>query len=170
MYTWVKRASATEKIQMQEVVDSFNELANEHTDMPFISFYRLERCGDSWGMVEYVDVPSVEWSDYYNHGQRMETISFVRCDNCGGVRELMDGQIEFCYYCDADWTRPLTMKAKKLYDEYKENAPWMSRTEIRTFKARVTKLSHRISGNDKDCQFALMYLDSLTVFLDMVIC
>lgn len=29
--------------------------------------------------------------------------AIVRCNHCGAIRELFDGQIEFCDTCDKDW-------------------------------------------------------------------
>ena len=86
---------------MALIVAAENELAHEHTDRQYIPFYRLERTGDCWGIVMYVDVPHPEFTDIYTHGERVEAGSFVRCSECGDVRDLWEGQFEGCYECGA---------------------------------------------------------------------
>jgi len=93
-YTWVKRASAE---QMQEMVDEVagdNEIhQKENADDPNWGdwVYKLERTSDSW--IEAV----------YSGGKRIDAGSFVRCSECGHVRALYEGQIEFCTTCWAEW-------------------------------------------------------------------
>lgn len=101
MLKWIKSASGNEKDGMQTIVDAENELAHEHTDQQYIPFYRLERCGDCWGIVMYVDKPHPLFADIYTHGERIEAGSFVRCSECGDVRDFWDGQFESCYECGA---------------------------------------------------------------------
>ena len=84
-YTYVRRASNTDKVAMQEVVDSFNELAEANEN------YRLGKAHDCYVLVWAVD------------GEDVGGGSMVRCSKCGAIRELFEGQIEFCADCGADW-------------------------------------------------------------------
>ena len=99
MLKWIKSASRSEKIEMQVIVDAENEFAHEHADQQHTSFYRLERGGDAWGIIQYVDKPHPEFTDIYTHGQRIGGGSFVRCSECGDVRDLWEGQFDRCYEC-----------------------------------------------------------------------
>lgn len=101
MLNWIKRASRAEKEEMQAIVDAENELAHEHEDCQYIPFYRLERGGDAWAIVQYVDKSHPDFADVYTHGQRIDAGSFVRCSECGDVRDFWEGQFENCYECGA---------------------------------------------------------------------
>lgn len=103
-YTWIKRATPREKDLMRQVVEGLNELAYEdYETLGFVLEYRLERCGDAWGAALYIARVHPDIADQYQVGQRFDGYSLVRCSTCGGVRELADGQGEFCLACDADW-------------------------------------------------------------------
>lgn len=166
-YTWVKRASEQDKQEMREVVDSYNELAYENADVhQYVPYYRLERGGDEWVMVCYVDYAVEGFEDLYTHGERRYAIGFVRCGFCGHIRELADGQIEFCTTCDADWNKPLQHQAKLLWDEFKADFTFMTRREARGFGQKVTNLAKKVSMEDAP---TVMYLDNLALRLDMEI-
>lgn len=165
-YTWVKRATAKAKADMQEIVDSYNELAHEDAEVhQYVPYYRLERTSDSWVMVAYVDYAVEGFEDEYKHGDRRYAIGFVRCGYCGAIRELADGQGEFCIECDADWTKPVCQhKAKMLWDEYRKNWTFMTHKEARSFRNRVKRLARQVSLDDAP---TVMYLDNLALLLGM---
>ena len=90
--------------EMEDCVASLNELAHEDYDISgFMLSYKLERGGDSWGVVAYVAKIHPEAMGQVRIGQRFDAGSFVRCANCGHIRDLWDGQIEFCTDCGKDW-------------------------------------------------------------------
>ena len=92
-YTYVKRASKADKKEMQDIVDSLNELAPESEEITGIVMqYSLKKIKDSY----IVECHSTD-------GQLSDSGCFVRCSNCGAIRELFDGQIEFCTECWQDW-------------------------------------------------------------------
>ena len=107
-YTWLKRASYADHLEMRATRDSYNELAHENADIHgYTPEYRVERCGDMWGLVHYVRMPILDhkgdWFPEYWPGRRLDSASFVRCATCGAVRELFEGQGEFCPECWTDW-------------------------------------------------------------------
>ena len=90
MYTWVVRANARQKQEMQDVVDAWNECA--HEDIPDIGFapeYTLEHHRGYQFVVHY-------------EGQVAERGAFVRCE-CGAIRELLEGQVLCCDECGENW-------------------------------------------------------------------
>lgn len=107
-YTWLKRASRADHLEMRATAESWNELAHENADIHgYIPSYRVERTGDQWSMVTYVRMPILDlmgnWFPEYWPGRRLDAASFVRCSTCGHIRELFDGQGEFCPECWTDW-------------------------------------------------------------------
>ena len=86
-YTTVSRASAKEKEAMRDLVVGLNHIAERDGDT---SRYRIEK-----GTTQYVIVVQTEEST--------ERGSLVRCASCGHIRELFEGQIEFCPECEASW-------------------------------------------------------------------
>lgn len=103
-YTWVKRATQTEKEDMRECVMCANEMSMEEMDThPFQSVYVLRRIGNAWCMVSYIDQVHPDFQDMYTFGQPLDTVPFVRCSSCGGIRTLAEEQIEFCIKCNKDW-------------------------------------------------------------------
>jgi len=95
-YSWVKRASRKERIEMLEIVRETRRGLYTHgwdpTEDSFLSARKV-RTSDSW-VLEIYDL---------RDGKRWDCASFVRCNKCGAIRELFDGQIEFCSTCDDDW-------------------------------------------------------------------
>jgi len=92
-YSYVKRASQRDKQEMQAIIDSLNELAPESEEVTgVLMVYSLEKTRDSY-IVEC----------HSNNGLFSDSGSFVRCGKCGAIRELFDGQIEFCTECWIDW-------------------------------------------------------------------
>ena len=86
----VKRASKAEHAEMDEVIETLNEPEALGGTNEGDVRYTLE-----WhGM--YVVVAT--WAD----GSE-DRGSMVRCTACGHIRELFEGQIEFCTDCGADW-------------------------------------------------------------------
>jgi len=83
-YTYVKRASAADKQVMMEIAESHNELA-EYAQLA--ERYSVER---NTLIVRYED------------GSKDST-GFVRCSKCGAIRDLWEGQIEFCDSCGVNW-------------------------------------------------------------------
>ena len=104
-YSWVKRASQADKREMEDCVASLNELAHESYDTSgFTLAYKLERCGDCWGVSAYVARIHPDAKGQVQIGQKFGgSGSFVRCASCGHIRDLWDGQIEFCTDCGKDW-------------------------------------------------------------------
>jgi len=103
-YTWVKRATSKEKDLMHQVVEGMNELAYEDYDtFGYIPEYHLERCIDAWVVNSYVAKVHSEVAGDYTIGQFLYSYSLVRCSTCGSIRELTDGQIEFCTSCGTNW-------------------------------------------------------------------
>lgn len=83
-YGWVKNASKQEHEEMGRIIERLNE-------EPFDFEYKKERASDCWVI------------GVYYKGRRVEAGSFVRCGTCRRVRELFDGQIEFCTDCGVNW-------------------------------------------------------------------
>lgn len=105
-YSFIRRASQYEKTEMLETVASLNELAYEDWQTHgYILEHRLERCGDAWGVASYIIKIHPEVADDYEVDQLLYTMSLVRCSACGAVRELADGQGEFCLECGDDWEK-----------------------------------------------------------------
>ena len=103
-YSWVKRATSYQMREMEDCVASLNELAHEDYDtIGFTLSYKLERSSDSWGVVAYVASIHPDAKGQVKIGQRFGAGSFARCGNCGHIRDLWDGQIEFCLDCGKDW-------------------------------------------------------------------
>ena len=91
VYTWVIRANARQKREMQEIVDAWNECA--HEDIPDLGFapeYALEYYRGYQFVVRH-------------EGQVAERGSFVRCGKCGTIRELLEGQVRCCDECGDRW-------------------------------------------------------------------
>ena len=91
-YSYVRRASQKDKEEMQKCVNCLNELKHETEEITGITFEAsLVNTGDGY-------IAAINYSDGgYDSG------SFVRCSKCGAIRELFDGQIEFCLECWDDW-------------------------------------------------------------------
>ena len=79
----VHRASKENKAEMLDVIASLNELAEED-----------ERFSLELTSRTYVVVVKSENSEYRG--------SMMRCDTCGHIRELFEGQIAFCDSCGVD--------------------------------------------------------------------
>jgi hypothetical protein len=103
-YTWVKRATAAERREMEDCVAALNETAHEQYDvLGYTCSYKLERGGDAWGVTAYVAKVHPEVRGDVSVGERNGGGTFARCATCGHVRDLWDGQIEFCTECWTDW-------------------------------------------------------------------
>ena len=85
-YTWVKRATAEEKAEMQVIIDVNNEMSEKERDSNEV--YELVRAGDAWGI-------KCTWLD----DGLSETGSFVRCKKCGDIDDLWAGQEYECWKC-----------------------------------------------------------------------
>ena len=93
-YTWIKRATANQKREMDACVEALNEHAYDpESDPPECATWRYERrrTADAWIVVLLQD------------DKVIDSGSFVQCSKCGGVRDLWEGQIEFCLDCWAEW-------------------------------------------------------------------
>lgn len=88
-YSFVKRANFSTKQKMTELIASLND--NESAG---VEKYSLESCHYGYNVVLSYDDGAEKWTD---------KAAVVRCSFCGEVRELFDGQIEFCYHCGKDW-------------------------------------------------------------------
>ena len=86
-YGYVKHASAATKQAMQEVADSYTEVEQVEGEGRRFSVAFISECG------------------YYLKREDCAEMDapMVRCSACGAVRELYEGQIEFCTECGADW-------------------------------------------------------------------
>jgi len=91
-FSWVKRASAHQKREMQEIVDAWNECA--HEDIPDLGFAPEYTMEGPHGCYQFV---------VWYQGRIAERGAFVRCGDCGAIRELLSGQVECCDECGADW-------------------------------------------------------------------
>ena len=90
-YSFIRRASRKEREQMAEIVASHNELlAIEGSDYGEARYERVHGRGYWMCVVVYED------------GTRAAG-SFVRCQACGAVSDLWEGQIEGCPECEEDW-------------------------------------------------------------------
>lgn len=93
MYSYVKRMSQPDKIEIQSIIDAHNELAPESVEITgVLGVYSLVKIKDSYIVVV----------DYSDGGH--DSGSLVRCDKCNAITDLWDGQIEFCPECWADWS------------------------------------------------------------------
>ena len=93
-YSWIKRATEHQKAEMDACIEALNECAyNPEMDPPEQATWRYERrrTSDAWIVVLLQDEKIIDRA------------SFVRCTKCGGVRDLWEGQIEFCLDCWTDW-------------------------------------------------------------------
>ena len=102
-YSWVKRATTSEKAMMAASIIAKNETAHELYDTTgLILSWSLARGGKAWMALAYIAQahPNVEYCEI---GQDFGGGSFVRCINCGDIRILEDGQIYFCLECDKDY-------------------------------------------------------------------
>ena len=92
-YTYVKRLSRQGMVEAQEIVNSLNELAPESAETTgILGTYSLDRTQSGYWIVTVV---------FSDGGE--DTGSIVRCQKCGGLRDLWDGQFEFCLDCNEDW-------------------------------------------------------------------
>lgn len=86
-YSFVKKANLKTKQAMQDMIATLNETedSGEHYALEF----------NKGGYVVVLTYKGFEtWTD---------RAAVVRCRFCGGLRELFDGQIEFCTQCWRDW-------------------------------------------------------------------
>jgi hypothetical protein len=88
MYSYVIRANYKVKDKMRQMIDWLNDGADESDT------YSLVKNKRGYAVKLEHDDGVNSFTDY---------ASVVKCNNCGGLRELFDGQIEFCYHCDEDW-------------------------------------------------------------------
>lgn len=94
--TYVKRADAYTKQQMQECIDDENEFQkmepsgmDEYGNEVPIE-YKLERHSGCYQMTAYVDGKIYD-NSYHE--------SFVRCDECGALNRINGGDCNCCIKC-----------------------------------------------------------------------
>lgn len=73
---------------MAKLIVSLNETEDK------AEHFSLEHCHNGYVVVLNYDDGMEKWED---------RAAVVKCSFCGEVRELFDGQIEFCYHCGKDW-------------------------------------------------------------------
>ncbi len=94
LYSYIQRASVKDKNAFEEIVASLNELAPKESETIGVSIvYSLERCTSGFYTIR-ID---------YDDKSESERGSLVRCGFCNDIRELFDGQVEFCLNCDREW-------------------------------------------------------------------
>lgn len=84
-WRWIRKATSQDKAEMQEVADTLNELEAKEGEG---RTYEVRR--SKMYYLHCIEAPDMSYS-------------LVKCTTCGGIRELDQGQIEFCTTCGADW-------------------------------------------------------------------
>lgn len=85
-YSFVKRINYQ---KLQSLLDSLNDGEDKEVEQ-----FSAEKSKHGWVIVLNYNDGTEQWSD---------RASLVRCSFCGEIRELFEGQIEFCYHCGKDW-------------------------------------------------------------------
>ena len=86
-YSTIARASAAEKAAMNDLAAGLNHIAEIDGSR---DRYQIEKASRQYVII-------------VQSGTATERGSVVRCATCGSVRELFEGQIEFCDNCEASW-------------------------------------------------------------------
>ncbi len=98
-YTWVGRASLAERIEMYEWIAADNELEmkewKENDPFGMYTVYELE-FHKGWQVVAHFIDPETGY-------QGCERGGFARCNKCGHIYEIFEGQIEDCTDCGNSW-------------------------------------------------------------------
>ena len=97
-YKWVKRANWEQYADMLTVVAVENEIQQlEHSDDPYTAnwHYKISRAGAGHDRAYTIQL--------WDGDKLIEVGGFARCDKCGAIRELWEGQGEYCLECWQDW-------------------------------------------------------------------